>query len=113
MRPLGMRRQDFGPTEPDSVHNFAAAAGGYAADLTSGTTEPRPQFMAVNSSVIGFLAVGSTGATVPTSNMTSGSSGFELFGPGNPLMREIPGTSTGYSVALATSGYVSVSFWGQ
>lgn len=113
MRPLGMRRQDFGPIEPDAVHNIAAAAGGYAADFPSSTGDPKPQFLQVNSNVLGFLAVGSTGATVPTSNLTTGSSGFELFGPGNPLMREIPGNSTGYSIALATSGYVSVSFWGQ
>jgi len=113
MLPLGFKNAPFGPVDPDSVHNFAAAAGSYAADLTSGTTAERPRYLELNSSVLGFLSMGTTNAAVPTSNMTSGSSGFEQFGPGAPLRREIPGNSTGYSLALATSGYVSVSFWKQ
>jgi len=105
--------QDFAPPAPDTVHTFVmAAATAQASDFPS-TGEAH--YMSINGTVPGFIAYGSTGAAIPTSSVTSGSSGIEVFSGAPGFDRRIPsnstGPSTGYSIITPTSGYVTVSFW--
>lgn len=100
--------QDFGPPAPDTVHTFVMAAGvAQAADYPS---TGLARYMAINGTAPGFIHYTSTAVAVPTTSVTSGSSGVELFGTADDF-RKIPAGSTGYSVVSPTTGYVSVSFW--
>jgi hypothetical protein len=101
--------QDFAPPAPDTVHTFVmAAATAQAADFPS-TGEAH--YMSINGTVAGFIAYGSTAVAIPSTSVTSGSSGIEAFSGAPGFNRRIPSGSTGYSIITPTSGYVTASFW--
>jgi hypothetical protein len=117
MKPLGtLHPTEWGPLAPASVHNFVTTAGSsaYAQDwgaAPGATGSSNPRYVEIASEVRGYVSLNSTSVIVPTSNMTSGTSGFEQFLPNVPYRRMVPGGSTGYSIATLSSGIVTVSQW--
>ena len=116
MKPLGiLHPTEWGPIVAASIQNFVttAASSAYAADwgaASAGSSNPR--YVDIHSEVICYFDPATTGVQIPSSNMTSGSSGFSMVLPNQPFRRMIPGGSTGYSIATPSSGRVTVAQWG-
>jgi hypothetical protein len=109
---------DWAPLAPDTVHTIitTAASSAYAVDLptTQGSTNPTPKFVEIRSGAGGYITWGSTGAIYPSSNLTTSPStqSLERFLANVPLVRQIPGGSTGYSFTVDSSCIFNASFWG-
>lgn len=104
------------PVPPDTTQTLLiAGSSGQAMDWPSGSSAGTILRISAVSTVgvsLNFFAnLESTKAAAPSSGQsTQGTTGF-----GHPVMGsgmfQIPGGSTGYSVAALTSGYVISEFW--
>lgn len=106
MKNLGMLHQTDIPAFTDSVASLVLAAGtGQAVDVPSGAG-----FVAFTSSVDFWVRYGSTGAAIPTTSTTAGSSAISAF---NPDSRNLTSTAACSVISLvsASSGYVVLEFW--
>lgn len=83
----------------------AAAAGVGLVRLTGMTTAGSASFV--------FQAnLSSTGVTAPTSgDFNSSTSANILISGNNPVMYQVPGNSTGFSLYAVSSGYISMEMW--
>lgn len=105
------------PVPPDVLSHFLMTGGSSAqsADYPTGAQIMRiTPYTTAGGSFFCFLCPGSTSATVASSGTTqssAASSGVSSIPIPFQLSMQIPGGSTGYSVAAYTSGVVSVEFW--
>lgn len=115
MRPTGLLHPtDNNQVIPDYVNNIiaTAASSAYAQDLASSLGSSNPGILQIRTDTMLWLKWGSTGVVIPTTNRSSGE-GQELYTAG-VTTRQVPGASTGYSVAFGatgSSGIASFSFW--
>ena len=77
-------------------------------DLTTGSSAP--QLLKVQSNVTAWLALGSTLATVPATNATSGQAVAEQIQANWMFQTQVPSGTTGWSLAFLSSGYASLMF---
>jgi hypothetical protein len=126
MRQIGMLHNTQGvPVPPDQVTTFIMTGGSsaQASDwISSGSTAaPNAQTAGVHIiRIIGqttlsgpfgvFVNLMSTGAAIPASGTSVASSGVN-HAVNVSQMFQIPGGSTGYSIAAFSSGYVTVEQW--
>lgn len=115
------------PVPPDTVVTFALVASTPQAQdwLSSGSTVVANAAAAgvglvrvtgVSSAGAAMLITAnlmSTAANVPSSSLSSGGSTAANVLIASPTFFQIPGGSTGYSVASPTSGYVMVEQWAK
>lgn len=113
MRPISsLHPTDQIPVPPDTVNTILLTGGSSAQnmDYPSGAQIMRVTPMTTSGGAFHcFLNAFSTGANVPTTGSSTASS------VSHPVMSamafQIPGSSTGFSVAAISSGYVFVEFW--
>ena len=108
-----MHPTDGVPVPPDTVATMLiASSSGQAMDWPSGTQIARLTGQSTTGADINFVVnLSSTKAAAPSSGVsTEGTTGF-----GHPVWGQdtfqIPGGSTGFSVAALSSGYVMVECW--
>lgn len=100
------------PVPPDTVNTLLiASSSGQSMDWPTGTSLVRLSGMTTLGAAMNFWAnLFSTSATIPASGSSAASSGVN-----HPVMGlgafQVPGGSTGFSVAGLSSGYVSVECW--
>lgn len=101
---------------PDMVHTMlVASSSGQAMDWGSTLSQlVRLTGMTTAGVAMNFLAsLNSTKAAAPTSGLSTGSTSGDL--PGmvviGQLTVQIPGGSTGFSVAALSSGYIRAEVW--
>lgn len=117
MRTIGLLHpsQDF-PLPPDTVQTLLiAASSGQALDWPT-TQVDFVRFTAVTTAgaqLNCFVNLTSTKAAAPTSGpSTEGASGF-VIGVLGTAQFQVPGASTGWSVAALSSGYVTAQVWSR
>lgn len=118
MRSIGIQHpQDFGPVPPDTVVTLLiAGSSGQASDWPTGSTAGcliRASGVSTAGATLNFmLNLQSTHATAPASGSSVGTSAI---GATHPVMGrgefQLPGNSTGFSVAALSSGYVMLEMW--
>ena len=107
------------PVPADTITTFLLTGGSsaQAADFPTGAAGGIIRVTPFTTAGAGFLAhlcVGRTLAAVPaagTTNSTAPSSGLSCNPIPFQMSLQVPGGSTGYSVAAFTSGYVQVEYW--
>ncbi len=124
MRTYGsLHPTDLVPVPPDTVSTLLLAAGvaqamdwatstGALATARAGNIDlVRLTGMSTNGVPMGFnVNLQTTGAIAPTSGTTAGSTGIShpVLGQGT---FQVPGGSTGFSVAASAAGYVMAEVW--
>lgn len=113
MRGIGtLHPTDNIPVPPDAVHILLiAGSSGQAMDWQTGSQIARFSGVSTAGASINFMVnLQSTAAAAPSSGSSGGSTGI-----GHPVMGQssfqIPGSSTGFSVAALSSGYIMVETW--
>lgn len=113
MRPIAVLHPTDGvPVPPDAVTILLiAGSSGQAFDWQSGAQIARLSGMSTAGATLNFMAnLQSTAAAAPSSGSSGGSTGI-----GYPVMGQsayqIPGGSTGGSVAALSSGYILIEQW--
>ena len=105
------------PLPADVMIHFLMTGGSSAqsADYPTGAQIMRiTPYSTAGGSFFGFLCPGSTSAAVASSGTTqssAASSGLSSIPIPFQLSFQVPGGSTGFSIAAYTSGVVSVEFW--
>lgn len=100
------------PVPPDTVNTMLiASSSGQAMDWPTGTQMARLSGMSTAGAAMNFFVnLYSTACAVPTTGSSVSSTGVV-----HPVMGsasfQIPGASTGFSVAALSSGYVMVECW--
>lgn len=110
---------DSVPVPPDTVTTILLTGGSsaQAVDFPSGAAGGLMRitpFTTAGTDFLAHLCIGSTRAAVPTAgttNSTASSSGVSALPIPSQTRFQVPGDSTGYSVAAFTSGYVQVEYW--
>lgn len=119
MRSIGIQHpQDFGPVPPDTVLTLLiAGSSGQAMDWPSGSTAGclvRASGVSTAGALLNFmLNLQSTHASAPASGSSVATTAIGSNFPvvGGPGMFQLPGNSTGFSVAALSSGYVMLEMW--
>jgi len=113
MRAYGvLHPTDLVPLPPDTVNTLLiAGSSGQAMDWPANTQIARLSGVTTAGAALNFMAnLFSTACSAPSSGSSASSSGVN-----HPVMGsatfQIPGGSTGFSVAALTSGYVMVECW--
>lgn len=112
MRPIGsLHPTELTPVSPDTCGSviITAAAAVVAQDYPSGA-----HIVRFSGTMNFYVNFGTTSVTIPSTNQsgTTASSGLnELMQGGWPEYRQVPGSSTGYSITAPTSGVITASFW--
>ena len=116
MRSLGIQHpQDFGPVPPDTVNTLLiAGSSGQAMDWPAGSSQGglvRFSGVSTAGAQLNFMVnMYSTAVIAPASGSSVSSSGVS-----HPVMGQadfqLPGNSTGFSVAALSSGYVFAQIW--
>lgn len=126
MRPTGLQHPTGTiPVSPDFVNTLIITTAGAAvafdwpqrdtiagssassvASGTAGSSANNPGIVMFGGNVSFFFDPKTAGAVVPTTNNFAGT-GVEL----NPTARQVPGDSTGGSVAGISSGYVTMAYY--
>jgi hypothetical protein len=117
MRYFNTPKYVVAPPPPDLVTTLLiAASSGQSMDWPSGSTQDGRVVRLTGQSTVGaainfYVNLESTKAAAPSSgNSTLGTTGFV-----HPVMGsgffQVPGASTGFSVAGLTSGYITVEYW--
>lgn len=107
---------DLIPQPPDSIQRMLiASSSGQAMDWSS-TLAQMVRLTGVTTAGVAmnfFASLNSTAAAAPSSGLSTGSTAGAL--PSVAVMGEatfqIPGGSTGWSVAALSSGYISAEVW--
>lgn len=99
------------PTETPTVSDTIQQAVFVANTAQAFDVPPGGCMVAFASDVNFWVRYGSTGASIPTTSSTGGSTNAEL----NPLQRNVVSTAscTGYSVISPSSGYFTASWYGR
>lgn len=113
MRAYGARNPtDLIPAPPDTVNTLLiAGSSGQAMDWPADTDIARLTGISTAGATINFMVnLFSTMAAIPSSGSSAASTGVNhtVMGSG---MFQIPGGSTGFSVAALSSGYIGVECW--
>lgn len=100
-------------TPPDSVSTLYGSSAGkvVTADYPAGA-----QLMRVSAQVGAFVNYASTGANVAAASMsasTKSTTKQEFIGAGFDREFQIPGNSTGFSVAFTGAGALTFGFWNK
>lgn len=112
MRSLGILHPNSAPVPPDSVTTLVSTAANKVikADYPSGAA-----FARVSAQVGCFINYESTKANVPGASMTASTKSTthqEYLPAGGVREFQIPGSSTGFSVAVpSASGAITFAFW--
>lgn len=113
MRPSGILHPTDGiPLPPDTVSTLLIAnSSGQAIDWPAGVGIARLSGQTTAGGTLNFFAnLYSTACAVPSTGSSASSSGVN-----HPIMGsasfQVPGNSTGFSVASLSSGYVMVECW--
>jgi len=118
MRGIGALHPTEGITVPSDV--VAVIAGSSAGAVmtndypsaTSATGSSRPHIMLISAQVPIFFRDGSTAAAIPATNGTTpGSTAHGGAFISQSAMYQVPGGSTGYSIAFPTTGFVTIEFF--
>lgn len=107
------------PVPPDTVTTFLLTGGSsaQAADFPTGAAGGIMRvtpFTEVGGAFLAHLCIGSTRAAVATAGTTNSiaaSSGVSALPIPSQSRFQVPGGSTGYSVAALSSGFVQVEYW--
>lgn len=117
MRNIGvLHPTDFIPIIPDQIQTMLiAGSSGQAMDWPSGTTAGAIVRLTGQSTagvLINFqVNLNSTKAAAPSSgSSTEGTTGFGVTVVGQASF-QVPGSSTGWSAASLTSGYITAEVW--
>jgi hypothetical protein len=111
MRPIGTLHPTEGvPLPPDTVYTLLiAGSSGQAVDWPTNTQIVRLSGVTTAGAALNFVAnLFSTAAAAPSSGLSTGTPSHPVNGT---LMFQIPGGSTGFSVAALSSGYVFAECW--
>lgn len=116
MRGIGSLHPTEGITiTPEVVAVLVPSSAGVtiAQDYPAGSASAssRPHIMLLSGQVGFFFQDGTTGASVPATNGTTPGSTLNSVYIEKTAMYQIPGGSTGYSVAFPTTGFVTVEFF--
>lgn len=113
MRAYGtLHPTDLIPTPPDTVNTLLiAGSSGQAMDWPTGTQIARLSAVSTVGASLNFMVnMFSTACAAPASGSSASSTGTN-----HPVMGsgtfQVPGGSTGFSVAALSSGYVMVECW--
>lgn len=103
------------PLPPDTIQTLLiAASSGQALDWPTDSQLARLSGVSTAGAVMNFWAsLNSTRAAAPSSGLSTGSTAGDLPSAAIQGSRvfQIPGGSTGYSVAALSSGYVTIETW--
>jgi len=109
MRTLGTMHPSDNPVAPDFVLTLVVtvASSPRTFDWPTGA-----KYASFGSDCNFFANYGSTAVTLPTSSLAGVSSGSSACQEMNPGVRAIPGGSTGGSIISASTGFVTIAFYG-
>jgi hypothetical protein len=113
MRPIGTLHPTEGvPLPPDTVYTLLiAGSSGQAVDWPTNTQIVRLSGVTTSGAALNFVAnLFSTAAAAPSSGLSTSSTAANHPVSG-ALMFQVPGGSTGFSVAALSSGYVFAECW--
>lgn len=118
MRGIGSLHPTEGISVPsDVVATIIGSSAGAVIPLDypspgAATGSSRPHIMVISSQVPVFFRDGTTGAAVPATGATTpGSTGHGGVYIAQTATYQVPGASTGYSVAFPTSGICTIEFF--
>lgn len=112
MRQIGtLHPTDLTPVSPDTCGSviITTAAAVVAQDYPTGA-----HIVRFSGTMNFYVNYSTTSVSIPSTNSsgTTASSGLnELMQAGWPEYRQVPGSSTGYSITAPTSGVITASFW--
>lgn len=113
MRPIGTLHPTEGvPLPPDTVYTLLiAGSSGQAVDWPTNTQIVRLSGVTTAGAALNFVAnLFSTAAAAPSSGLSTSSTSANHPVSG-ALMFQVPASSTGFSVAALSSGYVFAECW--